>query len=55
MFRKLRKQADKYKSGLISENSLKQSLNSYMGVMSHADAYDLGNEMKNQCWFWLND
>jgi retron-type reverse transcriptase len=55
MFRKLRKQADKYKSGVISEDSLKQSLNSYLGVMSHADAYELSNEMKNQCWFWSND
>jgi len=55
MFRKLRKQADKYKSGVISEDSYLQSLNSYLGVMSHADAYELSNKMKNQCWFWSND
>ena len=55
MFRKLKKQANKYRVGAISEDSLRQSLNSYLGVMSHADAYELGNRMKNQCWFWINE
>lgn len=52
MFRKLHQQSDKYISGIISKNSYSQSLNSYLGVMSHADAYELSNKILNQ--FWLN-
>jgi retron-type reverse transcriptase len=55
IFRKLKKRIDEYKMGVISEQTLEQSLQSYLGVFSHADTYELSNELKNQFWFWLNE
>lgn len=53
IFRKLSKRVNEYKMGLINKQTLEQSLQSYLGVLSHADAYNLSNELKNQFWFWL--
>ena len=53
--RKLRECVSLYKNGLISKVSLKSTLESYMGVISHADAYTFGEEMRNNFWFWLNE
>ena len=39
----------------ISEENLEHSLQSYLGVLSHANTYKLSNWLKNQYWFWLND
>lgn len=54
MFRKLRKRIDEYHGNIITQETLKQSLNSYLGVLSHANTYRLSEELKNQYWFWLN-
>lgn len=42
-----------YRNGDTSRVSLSQSLQSYLGVLSHANTYDFENELKNQFWFWL--
>lgn len=55
IFRKLRERIEGYKNGTITRQTLEQSLQSYLGVLSHADAYKLSNELKNQFWFWLNE
>ncbi len=55
IFRKLEKRVKEYKRGTINKQTLEQSLQSYLGVLSHADTYKLGQELKNQFWFWLND
>jgi hypothetical protein len=55
IFSKLKGRVVEYKSGIISEETLKQSLNSYLGVLSHADAYELQEELKNQFWYWLKE
>ncbi len=44
-----------YKRGSITKERLEQSLQSYLGILSHADAYDFANELKNKLWFWLSD
>lgn len=54
IFRKLRKRIDEYKDNTISRQTLDQSLQSYLGVLSHANAYNFANELKNQFWFWLH-
>ena len=54
MIRKLRERVTAYKSGQIEEEQLLSSLRSYLGVLSHADAYDLTETLKNDFWFWLN-
>jgi len=55
IFRKLKKRVEEYKMGVISKQTLEQSLQSYLGVLSHANTYKLGQELKNQFWFWLNE
>lgn len=52
---KLKKKVDEYKKGLICESTLTQSLNSYLGVLSHANEFNLREELMNQYWFWLNE
>ena len=37
------------------EQSLNQSLQSYLGVLSHADTFRFNQELQNQCWFWQTE
>ncbi len=55
IFRKLEKRIKEYKNGIINKQTLEQSLQSYLGVLSHANTYKLEQELKNQFWFWLNE
>ena len=55
IFRKLKKRVEEYKKGTITKQTLEQSLQSYLGVLSHADTYKLSNELKNQFWFWITE
>ncbi len=55
IFRKLKERIVAYRNGAISEGSLSQSLQSYLGVLSHANAYHLTEDLKNQYWFWLHE
>ncbi len=54
ILRKLRKRVIEYKNGIISRMTLEQSLQSYLGVLSHANTYNFENELKNKFWFWLS-
>ncbi len=53
MFKKLKKRIVEFRTEKITEQALNQSLQSYLGVLSHANAYKIINELKNQFWFWL--
>ena len=55
IFKKLKKRISEYKNGLINQQTLEQSLQSYLGVLSHADTYKLKQNLLNQYWFWLNE
>jgi hypothetical protein len=55
IFNKLKIRVTEFKTGLISEKTLFQSLNSYLGVFSHANCHDLEQELKNKFWFWLKE
>lgn len=55
IYKKLRQRTGQYKEGLIDEYGLRQSLNSYLGVLSHADTFEFQQELKNQFWFWLKE
>ena len=55
IFKKIRLRIKEYKTGLITEESLKQCLQSYFGVLSHANAFGLSAELKNKFWFWFNE
>jgi len=52
MFRRLRERAEEYRSGRISEEQFDASVRSYLGVLSHADAYEVGQELLNRLWLW---
>lgn len=55
IFKKLRQRIGEYKAGVITKETLKQSLNSYLGVLSHANTYRLSQDLKNQFWFLLTE
>lgn len=55
IFKKIFSRVLEQKHNLISNKTLEQSLQSYLGVLSHADSYKLSQKLKNQFWFWLND
>ena len=44
-----------YKDELISKESLDQTFQSYLGILSHDNNYKLREYLKNQYWFWLNN
>lgn len=49
--RRLRECVVKYKNGEINETKFRAALQSYLGVMSHANAYELSQDILNMCWF----
>lgn len=55
IFKKLKIRVAQYQAGGIDKNSLDQSMQSYLGVLSHADTYRLKEELVNQFWFWMNE
>lgn len=55
IFKKLKTRIAEYRGGKINRKSLDQSLQSYLGVLSHADTHKLRQELLNQFWFWLSE
>jgi len=53
MFRKLKRKVGEYQLGEIDGIKLEQSLQSYRGVLSHANAYRVSQELQNHFWYWL--
>lgn len=53
--KKIREMVLRYRQGKITELTLYSSLHSYLGVLSHANAYKLSQEIQNKFWFWLNE
>lgn len=51
MVRKLDERIVMFRRGEISEENLKQTLNSYLGVLSHATARRLSRDLSNRIWF----
>ena len=55
MMRKLREQIARFKNHHLTKARLYGSLRSYLGVLSHADAYHLKQNVLNKFWFWLQE
>lgn len=53
--KKIRLSVELYRTGEISEISLKSSLASYLGVLSHANAYEMSENILNMFWFWMKE
>ncbi len=52
IFKKFRERIREYHRGDIGMQSLEQSLQSYLGVLSHANGHALRERLKNEIWFW---
>jgi RNA-directed DNA polymerase len=53
MFRKMRRKAAQHHAGLIDESKVESSLQSYLGVLSHANAHDTSEKLKNEYWLYM--
>ena len=51
IFKKMRQRIQEYNNGEITKTTLNQSLQSYLGVLSHANSYALREKLKNYFWF----
>ena len=54
MFRKLDHIVTDHKRDAVTKGRAEASLNSYMGMLSHADAHRLGEKLKNDFWIKIN-
>ncbi len=55
IFRKLYKKIQLVKEGRVSPETLNQTLQSYLGYLSHADSHTLSQELKNEVHFLLTN
>jgi RNA-directed DNA polymerase len=55
MFNKIKIKAQKCSQGLISKDDVNQTLQSYLGVLSHANSYGLKQKLINDCWLWTKE
>ncbi len=53
MVRKLHEKTVASSAGFLTEEKAQQSLQSYLGVLSHADCHRLSQDLRNQFWFWM--
>jgi len=53
--RKIREKIENFHNNIISQHTLEQSLQSYLGVLSYANEYKFSQYLKNQFWFWRNE
>lgn len=53
IFIKVKERVEQFKSGAITEETLHQSLKSYLGVFSHVNAHEVSEQLQNQFWFWF--
>lgn len=54
IFNKIEQKITAYKSGGVEIQTLNQSLQSYFGLLKHANTYNLESELRNNIFFWLN-
>jgi len=50
IIRNIRHKLDEYRNGKIVEKKLLQTMQSYRGVLSHADTFELGQKIENM-WY----
>ncbi len=52
--RKIKEKFDQYSKSSITSQEFRQSFQSFLGALSHANTYKISEELKNQYWFWEN-
>ena len=53
MFRKIKNRIQEFKQNKITEESLNQTIQSYLGILSHCNSYKLRKELENKIRIWL--
>lgn len=55
LLRKIKAKIEEFKSGKISEERMNQTIQSYLGYLSHANTYKFKMELENLIWFWMTE
>jgi len=55
IYKGLRKRVADYNDEVVSETSVSQTLQSYLGALSHADAHNVSEDLKNLYWFLMKN
>lgn len=55
ILRKIKNRIAEFKAGKISEEKLNQTIQSYLGYLTHANAYKFRLELQNSIWYWLTE
>ena len=55
IFRKMRERVKGFMADSVTETTLSASFKSYIGVLSHADAHEVTQELLNSFWFWMKE
>jgi RNA-directed DNA polymerase len=55
MMRKIRNRINEFKAGKISKEKANETIQSYLGYLSHANAHEFRSELENLIWFWLTE
>ncbi|MBI5731735.1 MAG: group II intron reverse transcriptase domain-containing protein [Candidatus Magasanikbacteria bacterium] len=50
MFKKIKKKVEEFNEELITDFELNQSAQSYLGMLTHCQGYNLETELKNEIW-----
>ena len=53
IFRKIKEKIVLFKTSEIEEQTLKQSIQSYLGVLRHANTYKIKQKLESEIWFWM--
>jgi len=51
----LKKKVREHRKGEVSEEIIWQALQAYLGALSHADAYEVSEDLKNLYWYLVTD
>lgn len=55
LLRRIYQTIKKVKKNKLEDEIINQTLNSYLGYLSHANSFKFSQELKNKTWFWLNE
>ncbi|KKS14254.1 MAG: Retron-type reverse transcriptase [Candidatus Daviesbacteria bacterium GW2011_GWB1_41_5] len=55
LIKKIRRRIKEYKRGKITEDILNQTIQSYLGYLTHANTYKFKQKLQNLIWFWLTE
>lgn len=55
MLRKIRRKVKEVKLGKITEDKMNETVQSYLGYISHTNSFKFKKQLENLIWFWLTE